>query len=208
MRNIYLLGLIFFISCGFTGRAPSEIVPLFPENKSQENMLSIQLTWKCENADNYQIFISNDSLNLEMVAEQTASVYEMEDMLQGTWYYWKIVAVNTAGETSTEVQSFKTGSLPEPVVSLIFPRDEQVHIDPRLQLEWISAKYATSYSVEIASDSFFVYIVSSGTVTDTVYGHDELDMFVTYYWHVQSVNHLGTADWSDFYSFTTGKYWP
>jgi len=208
MRNIFLLGLILFISCGFTGRAPSEIVPLFPEDKSQWNMLSIQITWKCENADNYQIFVSNDSLDMEMVSEQTASVYEMEDMLQNTWYYWKVIAINSSGETSTGVLSFKTGALPEPVDSLIFPRDGQTHIDPRLPVEWISAEFATSYNVEIATDSFFVYIVSIGNATDTIFEHDELEMFKTYYWHVQSVNFLGIAEWSHFYSFTTGKYWP
>lgn len=205
MKRILIIASLFLVSCGFTGRLPSEIEPLFPPDGSVENMFDVQLTWKCENADNYTIYLSKDSTVMDLLSEQTAGVYELENLEEGTWYYWKVKASNSAGSVETKILSFKTGNSPEPVVSIYVPKENQVNYDPDWSLIWAPAKYAAEYEVEVATDTFFVYIASQGTAYDTVYYHDKLNIDTEYYWRIRSKNIFGISQWCPYHTFTTGR---
>lgn len=206
MKNsIVILILLLTVSCGFSGRLPSEIEPLFPPDGSTMNFFDLQLSWRCENADNYEVYFSADSAELEMVSEQTAGVYELEDLDEGTWYYWKVTALNSAGSVETKVLSFKTGNTPQGVTKIYVPKEGQVGYDPDWPFIWAPAEFAEEYEVEVATDTFFAYITLQGTVSDTVYNHSRLDVDTKYYWRIKSVNIFGKSDWCPYHTFTTGR---
>jgi carboxypeptidase T len=74
----------------------------------------------------------------------------------------------------------------------------------RRSLFWHTASGATSYHLQLASDSGFVGLVlDDTTLTDTSRSIGPLDYGTTYYWHVHSKNGAGVSAFSDVWSFTT-----
>lgn len=75
----------------------------------------------------------------------------------------------------------------------------------RPTLQWAAVPGATSYFVQLASDSNFTTVVASGTVTGTSFTSSALlTVGQTYFWRVRSVNACGESAYSTTRQFTTG----
>lgn len=76
---------------------------------------------------------------------------------------------------------------------------------PSLSLMWRSAVGATSYHIQLATDSFFVsgIVLNDSTLADTSVNVNGLANGTKYYWHVQAKNDSGVSSWSNIWSFTT-----
>ena len=70
-------------------------------------------------------------------------------------------------------------------------------------LMWNSDSNATSYDVEVATDSAFTNIVASENVTTNSYTLSGLSQVTTYYWRVKGKNFCGDGSYSSAFSFTT-----
>ncbi|MGB0879261.1 MAG: reprolysin-like metallopeptidase [Polaribacter sp.] len=70
-------------------------------------------------------------------------------------------------------------------------------------LMWNADSNATSYDVEVATNSTFTNIIASGNVTTNSYALSGLSQVTTYYWRVRGKNFCGTGNYSSAYSFTT-----
>ncbi|MDE3057011.1 MAG: T9SS type A sorting domain-containing protein [Bacteroidota bacterium] len=72
-----------------------------------------------------------------------------------------------------------------------------------LSLQWYSAGNATSYEVQVATDSNFVSPVIDTTTPDTITNIGPLSRATTYYWRVRGTYLLVTTAWSGVWHFTT-----
>ncbi len=77
--------------------------------------------------------------------------------------------------------------------------------EPRdVTLVWRRSTPATSYRVQVASDSAFTSLVVDSAVPDTLVTLNPLTANTKFYWHVAAVNANGTSLYSPTVSFTTG----
>ncbi|MFY9241952.1 MAG: reprolysin-like metallopeptidase [Polaribacter sp.] len=70
-------------------------------------------------------------------------------------------------------------------------------------LMWDADANAISYDVQIATDTNFTDIVSSGNVTTNQYTSTNLNGKTIYYWRVKPKNNCGEGSFSNAFSFTT-----
>jgi hypothetical protein len=74
------------------------------------------------------------------------------------------------------------------------------------KLEWNASTGATSYGLQVATDSAFTNLVlSESGITDLYYdvALGVLNWNTTYYWRVNATNAAGTSGWSDYWHFET-----
>lgn len=88
-------------------------------------------------------------------------------------------------------------------INLTSPADAATGVGLSPVLGWDADTNATSYDVEVATDSGFTTIVSSGNVMTNSYTANSLNQATTYYWRVKPKNSCGEGSFSAAYSFTT-----
>jgi hypothetical protein len=73
------------------------------------------------------------------------------------------------------------------------------------RLEWNASTGATSYGLQVATDSTFMHLVGSGNTTNLYYDVPSgwLNSNTGYYWRVNATSASGTSDWSDYWHFKT-----
>ncbi|HAV92106.1 TPA: hypothetical protein DCW38_02875 [candidate division WOR-3 bacterium] len=207
-KIFFALGIIFFISCSFLGRTPSDISVLLPADGALFQPANLQLVWYCENADKFQIYFGENQDSMDMISEQTGSTYEFTKLSPRTKYYWKIKAINNVGEKVTAVLSFTTGTIPDPVTNLLTPENMSMINEPNAWVSWEAVAYADSYFVEIAFDTMFLNLELSQMFDTTVCFHRDFIPLDTLYWRVQSWNTFGHAEWSPVHWFYVVRYLP
>jgi hypothetical protein len=89
-------------------------------------------------------------------------------------------------------------------VNLTAPTDGATGVSLTPVLTWDAISNATSYDVEVATDSGFTSIISSGNVTSNSYTiGSSLSLTTVYYWRVKAKNLCGDGGFSAANSFTT-----
>ncbi len=91
-------------------------------------------------------------------------------------------------------------------LALVSPADGATDTSSSLTLSWNADAVATSYDVEIASDSGFTNIVESSSVATTSYQATSLAAATTYYWRVRATNNCGQGNYSAVRSFSTAAF--
>ncbi len=105
-------------------------------------------------------------------------------------------------DASIAYESIYNGTLQPPALSS--PVDNATGVALNGSLTWGSVSGATSYKVEVSTQSDFSTTVVSTTETTTTFTFSgELTNNTTYYWRVRSVNGVGESSWSDVWIFTT-----
>ncbi len=116
-----------------------------------------------------------------------------------------IVVTGTSGATTSTVDFYlnlTSGSFG--TQTLVSPADSSVGTAASVNLTWTANAAATSYDVQVATDSGFTAIVASTTVTGTTYLVSGLSASTTYYWRVLPKNPSCSGVYSTPYQFTTG----
>lgn len=99
-----------------TTYSPEPISNPYPADDAENVILDVQLSWDAgERAVNHQVYFGEESGNLPLVSEQTATTYSPQNLSNSTTYYWKVVEWNTAGSAESHEYSFTTESVPAPV---------------------------------------------------------------------------------------------
>ncbi|MBI3195387.1 MAG: hypothetical protein HYZ34_13125, partial [Ignavibacteriae bacterium] len=118
-----------------------------------------------------------------------------------TTYYWKIVVKdNHSYSTSGVVWSFTT-KLQPPILS--FPTNGATNISNPPTLTWNASNGATSYALQISTDSLFSSSIYQSGLINTSQQIGGLRYSTKYYWHVQAINSNDMSNWSSKWIFTT-----
>jgi hypothetical protein len=124
-----------------------------------------------------------------------------------TPYYWRVQAKNAGGTSSwSPARSFVTVPAKPSAPALVSPPDAATGQPDSLTLTWNKAAGASSYYVNVATDTGFSAIVktdSTVSLTDTSKVVAGLTSGTAYYWRVQAKNAGGASPLSVRRSFTT-----
>lgn len=115
---------------------------------------------------------------------------------------YNIVMTATSGTTVKTIPYYLYLGLPD--VALTTPANNATAQNTSLSLSWISNASASSYDIQIATDSSFLSIVTSANVLTNVYNASGLSQGTMYYWRVAPKNGTCTGNYSANYNFTTG----
>jgi hypothetical protein len=202
-------GIWYDVQFSFTKDCP---IPGTPSNPSPSNGVTgvptnLTISWaSCVNTDSYDVYFGRAS-DPPYIGNTTSNSYLRPLLSYDTTYYWKVVAKNNCGDsTPGAVWSFRTGPMPcrtPNPPSLISPSGSGVSTTPTL--DWGDVSGATSYDVQVCSDTICSSVVRLATILSssewTV--SPALNTGTTYWWHARANNACGSGLWSDTWSFTT-----
>lgn len=96
-------------------------------------------------------------------------------------------------------------TVPDPPV-LSSPANGATNVSIPVTLVWNASSGATSYNVQVSTNSSFTSLVYNQTgITSTSVTVSNLSAGTTYYWRVSATNAAGTSAWSSVWSFTTAS---
>lgn len=115
--------------------------------------------------------------------------------------------ISISGTSTTVTQTidvdFKLNSSEFNSLTLTAPKDGETNVSLVEVLEWAEDTNATSYDVEIATDSGFLNVISSGNVTTNSYNSTNLSSLTEYFWRVKPKNECADGVFSSAFSFNT-----
>lgn len=121
-------------------------------------------------------------------------------------YYWRANARNASGAGGySEVRTFRTIIESPPAPILAAPLNHAADQPLALSLLWHPAAQASSYRVQISTDSLFStgVLVDDSALTDTSRAVAGLVNATRYYWRVEGMNAGGAGAWSEVWDFRT-----
>ncbi len=177
-----------------------------PEPAVTNLEIPVTLEWyEANGALRYHLMVSTDDAFSNVILDNnniTDIYHEMTDLEHDTWYYWKVSAVNDAGESPySEVYSFKT-ILATPL--LTYPSDGATEIPVDVILDWDDVTGAERYLMQVATNSLLLNpFIDEDNVTASEFSVTGLELNKKYYWRVEAKNSDGESNYSEKFSFTT-----
>jgi hypothetical protein len=194
-------------------QSPLTPVLTSPANGAVNVSVTPLLDWETViNANTYRAQIARDSNFSSTVFDQSGITQSQVTVPSSvlnhdTTYYWKISGQNSFGSGQwSSVWKFRTLSFLPAAPILLSPANGSFNVILTPSLSWTPVTGASSYRVEIATDSLFLNIVTGvGNLTTTIYTVPAsiLSSGTRYYWRVNATNTNGTGLWSASWSFTT-----
>jgi hypothetical protein len=190
--------------------APAPPTLLSPANGSTGLPLTDTLKWNASSgAVSYRVQLSTDSLfGSFIVNDSTITVTSrvVTGLTNLTKYYWRVNAKNAGGTSGySAVWNFTTIIAAPGPPTLIAPANNSTGQSLTPLLDWSSVVTATSYRVQLGTDSTFV-----STTIDTTVSYDSMTVpsgklanNVKYYWHVRASNSGGNSSYSATWNFAT-----
>ena len=189
-----------------------------PTNGSNILTLTPTLDWSdVTGAISYTVQVATDTNFINLAVNQsglTGSQYLVPTgaLTGNTTYYWRARAVNEAGPGPWSVRwYFRVVTIP-PAPNLVAPPNNSTNQPPTVILDWDSLASASSYRIQIATDSLFnSMIYDTSGVTRSYLQMRPFILFanVKYFWRINAVNLAGTGPWSFIWNFRvnpTGVY--
>ena len=162
------------------------------------------LTWNAvSGATSYKVYrATSKSGTYSLLGTVTATSYTNTGAKAGTTYYYKVKAVNSAGESAySNVVSGKVKSV-TPKLSAPVVKIGHSASSGKPMLTWNAVSGATSYKVYRATSQNGTYSLL-GTVTATSYTNTGAKAGTTYYYKVKAVNSAGESAFSNVVSGKT-----
>ncbi len=171
------------------------------------NSLTLYWAQAC-GAQSYILQIAYDSLcsNVYFTGGGiTRTVYDLTELLNGTWHYWRLRSVNGVDTSSwSSVWKFKTWGGEPATPQQVSPSNDSTCVSLNPLLRWNAAAGANFYRVQLAADSLFASLLFDSTnVTTTSVTVPGLSPLTKYFWRLNATNDYGTSEWSTKRSFTT-----
>ncbi|NTW32145.1 MAG: T9SS type A sorting domain-containing protein [Bacteroidetes bacterium] len=180
-----------------------------PVDNSAYQLLNTPLKWQVVTGItkyNYQVDTTsnfNSTVLFSNYVNSTITNVNIDSVIDfGTKYYWKVRAINSV-DTSlwSPVWSFTTIDTMPNVPNLILPTDLAINQLPDVLFEWSPISGATSYMIELDTNSLFLNSDTLASVGDSVHSQDLLFGGI-YYWRVKAINSTDSSAWSAIRSFT------
>lgn len=193
-------------SAKVTGKT-SVTVPSIPQNVKAVALSekSISVSWQqAENADSYLIYRSSSATGqyVEDGSSQSTS-YVSSNLQPKTTYYYKVKAVNTAGQSDfSAAANATTNDIPVTKPSKPTGVSAQALTATSILVKWQRSVNASLYIIYKASSATGPFIVADSTA-DTFYTNTGLTQNTTYYYAVSAKNSAGESDKSDVVSAQT-----
>ncbi len=170
-----------------------------PSNGATAVSQTPTLSWgAAAGATSYDVYLGT-SVSPPLVKNTTATSYSPSSLNAATLYYWRVVAKNSGGSTSSATWSFTTQVAAPAVPVLTAPANGAGGILVTTALTWSASAGASSYDVYLGTSSSPPLVKNT---TATAYAPGNLAAGTLYYWRVVAKNAGGTAS-SVTWSFTT-----
>ncbi len=190
-----------------TSLPPAAPVLSGPANGQTSLPDSVQLIWKSLiHTSGFNVQMSTvDDFNTLLVDETaiTDTLYKVTGLSFNTQHFWRVNAVNAAGNSPfSSVWTFTTLE-PVPAPQLVEPENGAESISPNQQLTWNSVDGAQSYHLQVSSKQDFSELTIDETgLTELQYDVD-LEMNKIWYWRISAINPAGEGEFSSVWSFST-----
>lgn len=187
---------------------PAAPALLSPVNGAADQSVAPLLSWAATaGAARYAVQIGTDSLFAAPVFSDTAVLVPsrtVSGLPVGTTCYWRVRASNGAGTGPwSPVWHFGTIALPG-VPQPVAPAQGASGVSVGTKLIWNGALRASSYHVQMATDSLFTSpVLDDEAVTDTARTLSSLAASTRYFWRVAGRNGGGQGSWSIVRNFTS-----
>jgi phosphodiesterase/alkaline phosphatase D-like protein len=167
-------------------------------------LVNVPLSWGGISGTEYKWQVAIDSTFDTIVKEGTASTASATatGLQTGTTYYWRVKATQPSAGPWSATVSFTTASTVSGAPTLISPANSAIVTGAPI-FTWSTVTGATSYKIQVATDSGFTSITKETTATTNVYASDKLSNNV-YFWRVQATVGSDTTAWSATGAFTVG----
>ncbi len=183
-----------------------------PGNNTVGTETTLTLEWNPESkSEKYHLQVSKqkDIVTGDVAdVEVTGTSYELTGLDEGTWYYWRVAGVNTAGGEGTfsPIWGFKTKEGKPAAPQQLFPPDKSTNISIEPVFRWKSLGDNYLYEIQVSqTDQFLSFEIDEEYIGDTTYASDRLRTDFEYFWRIRAMNVQSQySDWSPVFSFRTG----
>jgi hypothetical protein len=193
-----------------TGNIPSTPSLLFPANGSTGQPTSLTLRWHASaGTQTYHVQVSTDSNFTTLLVNDstlTDTLRALSSLSFSTKYYWRARAKNGVGTSAfSSPFNFTTQFQPPPAPTLVSPSNGQTNVPILITLTWNVASGASTYRVQVATDSSFTtgILVDDSTLTTTSRAIGPLPNSTQFFWRVNAKNPGGPGLYSTVWRFTT-----
>jgi regulation of enolase protein 1 (concanavalin A-like superfamily) len=192
--------------------APNAPSLVSPADAATGVSLTPTMIWtKSAGATTYRLQVGTDSTFAGGLAVNdstlTDTVRTTSALAYSTRYFWRAGAKNSGGTSYSVARSFTTRAATPPVPTLLAPAKGATNQPtvPSLTLSWNASAGATSYWVQVGTDSLFTppLKLDDSTIVATSRAVTGLAYSTVYYWHVHAKNASGNSAPSETWSFTT-----
>ncbi len=155
---------------------------------------------------NYWYALYADTTQSPLVVDSTLTdtTKTVSGLLNNTNYWWKVRAKNNVsyGPFSTYFK-FTTVVAAPAAPTNIAPANHSIVYTPTPLLDWSSVAGATTYRVQLSTDSTFTTVLRDSTVTVDSLRLPTLLNNTKYFWHVRAQNAGGNSSYTAIWDFTT-----
>lgn len=198
---------VYRFTTGAAVALPSAPQLISPSNDSMTAVLTPTLAWNsAPGATSYRVQVATDSLFASLVVNDslTATNKTIGPLATGTQYHWRVIAVNSGGTSASAKHRFTTPPTHPDKPTLLAPANNGtgVSLSPT-SFSWTVVSGATSYLLQVSTNSGFTTTVHSGTVAGTSATLNTLQEGTQYYWRVKAQSGTETYAYSSSSRFST-----
>jgi fibronectin type 3 domain-containing protein len=171
----------------------------------------VRVTWNpVQGAAQYLIYRSTSGTGGQVnIGGSVATTYDDTSASPGTTYYYWVRALWSFMGTMSDYSAPDAGWLAAQISSpptLLSPANGATDVSTNPTLNWSASVGATSYQLQVSTDSnFATKVFDQSGITGTSQVVNGLHGGKIHYWRTNATNTAGTSQWSDVYSFTTGR---
>jgi len=199
---------IFYIKCQANNTAPNQPSSPTPANGSAHVDVNADLSWTCTDPDGdpltYDIYFGTNSNPPLIQSNQSSTSYDPGTMNNNTTYYWKIVAWDNWGaSTSGPIWHFSTNYAPNPP-GTPSPSNGSTNIDINANLGWTCTDPdgdPLTYDVYFGTSSNPPLL--QGNWPSTSYDLGTMNYGTLYYWRIVAKDDYGASTSGPIWHFTT-----
>lgn len=198
----------------YWGGSPSALTLTGPANNDTVNGTSVSFTWNTVIADGYQLIVATDSSLQIRIFDQNIGNYSGITLNgfpdNGTQYWWRVVATNPHGNSTSIIRQFTNGPSAAPATpSLDSPGHGSKVSQTDVSFRWSPTARAKDYQFQLALSNDFS---ANNLLVDANVSYPYIGIVINglpdngwdFWWRVKASNSIGSSGWSSPRSFTNG----